>query len=72
MPEQDHLQLIPQNSLLSDHGYLLIQAFFQVLLSYSWGFALIQSLSEQSGVYGYQSGRSQVTLFNPAQLATFL
>ena len=34
-------------ALLSDHGYLLIQAFFQALQSYSWGFALIQSLSEQ-------------------------
>ena len=33
-------------ALLSDNGYLLIQAFFQVLQSYSWGFALIQSLSK--------------------------
>ena len=32
-------------ALLSDHGYLLIQAFFQALQSYSWGFALIQFLS---------------------------
>ena len=31
---------------LSDHGYLLIQAFFQALQSYSWGFALIQPLSD--------------------------
>ena len=44
--------LTPQHSrstacaLLSDYGYLLIQAFFQALQSYSWGFALIQSLSE--------------------------
>ena len=33
-------------ALLSDDGYLLIQAFFQALQSYSWGFALIQSLSK--------------------------
>ena len=33
-------------ALLSDHGYLLIQAFFQALQSYSWRFALIQSLSK--------------------------
>ena len=33
-------------ALLSDHGYLLIQAFFQALQSYSWGFALIQSVSK--------------------------
>ena len=31
-------------ALLSDHGYLLIQAFSQALQSYSWGFVLIQSL----------------------------
>ena len=34
-------------ALLSDHGYPVIQAFFQALQSYSWGFALIQSLSKQ-------------------------
>ena len=42
--------LTPQHSacaLLSDHGYLLIQAFFQALQSYSWGLVLIQSLSKQ-------------------------
>ena len=33
-------------ALLSDHGYLLIQAYFQALQTYAWGFALIQSLSE--------------------------
>ena len=33
-------------ALLSDHGYLLIQAFFQALQSHSWGLTLIQSLSE--------------------------
>ena len=32
----------------SDNGYLLIQAFFQALQSYSWGFALIQSLSKRN------------------------
>ena len=30
----------------ADHGYLLIPAFFQALQSYSWGFVLIQSVSE--------------------------
>ena len=34
-------------ALLSDHGYLLIQALFQALQSYSWEFPLIQSLSKQ-------------------------
>ena len=34
-------------ALLSDHGYLLSQACFQALQSYSWGFALIQSPSNQ-------------------------
>ena len=28
--------------LMSDHGYLLIQAIFQALQLYSWGFALIK------------------------------
>ena len=52
------LALTPQHSrstacaLLSDDGYLLIQAFFQALQPYSWGFALIQSLSEQLGRTG--------------------
>ena len=27
---------------MSDHGYLLIQAIFQTLQLYSWGFALIE------------------------------
>ena len=27
---------------MSDHGYLLIQAIFQALQLYSWGFALIK------------------------------
>ena len=49
--------LTPQHSrsaawtLLSDHGYPLIQALFQALQSYSWGFVLIQSLSEQPSNY---------------------
>ena len=33
------------SSTTTPHGYLLIQAFFQALQSYSWGFALIQSLN---------------------------
>ena len=32
-------------ALLSDDGDILIQAFFQALQPYSWGFALIQSQS---------------------------
>ena len=31
-------------ALMSDHGYLLIQAIFQALQLYSWGFALIKLL----------------------------
>ena len=33
---------------MSDHGYLLIQAFFQALQLYSWGFAVIKILSKMS------------------------
>ena len=29
-------------ALMSDHGYLLIQAIFQALQLYSWGFAVIK------------------------------
>ena len=39
-------RLLTACALLSDHGYLLFQAFFQALQSYSWGFVLIQSLSK--------------------------
>ena len=41
-------------ALLSDNGYLLIQAFFQALQSYSWGFALIQSLSKHVMIFQRQ------------------
>ena len=34
---------------MSDHGYLLIQAVFQALQLYSWGFALIKLFRKSLG-----------------------
>ena len=50
LPKRQHSRSIAC-ALLSDHGYLLIQAIFQALQSHSWGFQFLLNILHCHGAF---------------------